>query len=83
MTNLIEKHKTNKRKFDLHDNSDLNEFKYFLENNRWKSICPFYLEWPYTNVVDMIKDQIVNQSLNSFYKEPKKYNFEELDKAMR
>lgn len=83
MTNLIEQRKLNKRTFNLNDADDLKEFNYFLENKRWKNICPFHVSWPYTNVVDMIKDQIVRQYLNSFGKDGKKYNFTELEKAMR
>lgn len=83
MTNLIEQRKLNKRTFNLHDNDDLNEFEYFLDNKRWKNICPFHVIWPYTNVVDMIKDEIVKEFINNKNDVNKKYDFSELEKAMR
>lgn len=83
MTNLIEQRKLNKKVFNINDIEDLNEFKYFLDNKRWKSICPFHVIWPYTNVVDMIKDQIVDEYINAKNDVNKKYDFTELEKAMR
>lgn len=84
MTNLIEQRKLNKKVFNINDIEDLNEFKYFLDNKRWKNICPFHVIWPYTNVVDMIKDEIVGQYVeNTLKADPvTKYDFSELEKAM-
>ena len=49
-----------KRKmFDPSSKNDLREYKYFFENNKWRDCCPFWLEWPYYSVPDMIKDKII------------------------
>jgi len=49
--------------FDPNNKKHLDEFKYFLVNNKWQGSCPFELTWPYLNVPDMIKDLIVNNYL--------------------
>lgn len=83
MTNLIERQKLNKRIFNIHDGEDINEFEYFMVNKRWKTTCPFHVNWPYVNVVDMIKDQIVQQYIDNEKSKNKIYSFTELEKAMR
>ena len=45
--------------FDPSNAGHIEEVKYFMNNNRWKDICPFFLEWPYLTIPDMIKDKIV------------------------
>ena len=45
--------------FDASNPKHLEEVKFFMQNNRWKDICPFFLEWPYLTIPDMIKDKIV------------------------
>lgn len=54
----------NRRPFDPNDKKDLEEFNYFLSNRKWKTVCPFFLEWPYLTIPDMIKDKIVRNILN-------------------
>jgi hypothetical protein len=83
MTNLLEQHKLNKRIFDIHSPDDISEFQYFLENNRWKNTCPFHVRWPHLNVVDMIKNEIIHEFVNTHKKVETKYNFEALESAMR
>ena len=53
-----------KKNFDPNNQNDLVEFKFFLENNKWKDVCPFFLEWPHLTVPDMIKEKIVRNLLN-------------------
>ena len=83
MTNLIEQQKLNKRTFDIHQENDVDEFRFFLLNKRWKNVCPFHLKWPYINVVDMIKDEIVNNFVIEKVEAVKQYDFSELENAMR
>jgi hypothetical protein len=54
----------NRRLFDPTNKTDLIEYRYFLEENSWKTGCPFILEWPYLNVVEMIQSKLVGQYLN-------------------
>ena len=52
-----------RRIFDPNEKNDLKEYAQFLKNGKWVSGCPFYLEWPYLTVPDMIKDKIVRNML--------------------
>lgn len=61
-----------KREFNPTDTNDLFEYKYFLENSSWKNGCPFIIEWPFLNVVDMIKHKIVYQHLDKIISTNKK-----------
>lgn len=81
MTNKLEMWKSGKRVFNVKDEDDVQEFRFFVENSKWKTVCPFVIKYPYENVVSMIKDQIVVEFLNQKYKEEKKYDFAELAKA--
>lgn len=47
----------NRRRFDPTKKEDLAELKYFLENNRWRDVCPFYEENPWTDIPAMCKDR--------------------------
>ena len=63
---------------------DLEEFKYYMVNKRWRDLCPFQSRWPYLSVVDMIKDDIVLSVLD----QPntityKRYNFDALNNVMK
>lgn len=83
MTNFIEQRKLSKRFFNVLNPDDVLEFSYFLKNKNWKNFCPFILKWPYNNVVDMIKDDIVTYFVSEKSDTPKRYDFSELEKAMR
>jgi hypothetical protein len=83
MTNKIEMYKFQKREFNVRNEDDLAEFSYFLHNNKWKNLCPFVVKWPFDNAVDMIKDIIVNEFIDTRGVPSKKYDFTELEKAMR
>lgn len=49
-----------KRFFDPAKKEDVLEYKYFLDNNRWETNCPFILEWPYLTVTDMIRTHLID-----------------------
>jgi hypothetical protein len=59
----------NKREFDATNQEDLREYQYFIDNQNWKDGCPFILEWPYLNVVDMIQNKIIDQYLSGIISE--------------
>ena len=53
-----------KSSFEPNNKEHMEEFRFFLKNSRWRSGCPFFLEWPHENVPDMIKDKIVRNMLD-------------------
>jgi hypothetical protein len=55
----------NRRIFNAKDKKDLEEYGYFINNMKWKTSCPFWLEWPYASVPAMIKDKIVRSIFES------------------
>lgn len=61
-----------KREFNPTDKVDLQEYRYFLDNSTWKNGCPFILEWPFLNVVDMIKHKIIYQHIDRIISTSKK-----------
>ena len=62
--NRIETWNINQRHlFDPSSKEDLKLVRYFLHNHKWEKNCPFYLEWPYLDIPNMIKDKIVNYTL--------------------
>ena len=61
--NVLEKVVRDRRAFDPSNLNDIEEFRYFLINHKWKNGCPFYLDWPYLTIPDMIKDMIIKHTL--------------------
>jgi hypothetical protein len=53
-----------KRKFEG-SSVDIEDAKKFLIKNQWGTTgCPFYLEWPYLTIPDMLKDKITKYYLH-------------------
>ena len=48
---------TRRHKFDPSSKQDLIELAYFKNNGKWKEGCPFYLEWPYQDIVSMCQSK--------------------------
>jgi hypothetical protein len=48
-----------KTNFDPNNKEHLQKFKNFLHNRKWGDCCPFFIEWPYNSIPDMIKDKII------------------------
>ena len=46
-----------RRIFDPSSKEDLFELRYFLENNKWRDVCPFYIEYPWEDIPAMCKDK--------------------------
>lgn len=57
---LVEKQR---RFFNPNNTKDVEDFKYFLKNDKWEKGCPFQVEYPYVSIPDMIKDKIVRNLL--------------------
>lgn len=64
LNKLHQEHLSNRRNFNPNKKEDLDEFNYFMKNKKWKNVCPFFLEWPYLTIPDMVKDKIVRNILN-------------------
>lgn len=45
-----------RRKFDPSKQEDRDELKFFLENNHWRNVCPFYAEYPWEEIPAMCKE---------------------------
>jgi len=54
-----------RRLFDPTEKNDLIEYKYFLDNSKWRNNCPFELEWPYLTIPEMIRDKLINTYIKS------------------
>jgi DnaJ-domain-containing protein 1 len=52
-----------RRNFNPKKKADLEEFAYFQANHRWRSGCPFILEWPFLDVIAMCKDKFIATKL--------------------
>jgi len=60
-----------KRFFDPSKKEDVLEYKFLLENSKWRDNCPFILEWPYLTVTDMIRTQLIDYYIESMVKDAK------------
>jgi len=49
--------------FDPRNKQHINLFRYFLNEKRWGSPCPFLLEEPYLTIPDMMKDKYIKSQL--------------------
>jgi hypothetical protein len=52
-----------KRYFNPNSKTDIQDYKYFLDNNRWNGLCPFQLEWPYLTIVEMIRSKLIESHI--------------------
>jgi hypothetical protein len=52
-----------RRRFDVKSTTDLKELSFFIKNHTWKNSCPFYLEWPYTDIPTMCKSKLTEYVL--------------------
>ena len=58
-----------KRLFDANSAEDLQIAYDFVKTGRWKNGCPFVESWPYTNVPDMIKTEVILKHLPAIVKQ--------------
>jgi hypothetical protein len=52
-----------RREFNPASNEDLLELKYFKDNGKWKSGCPFFLEDPFIEVPAMCASKFTDYML--------------------
>jgi hypothetical protein len=57
-----------RRRFDPSNNADLKELAYFKKNKTWKNTCPFYVEWPFQDVVTMCQTRYTDYMLKKLVK---------------
>ena len=60
----IEQTARSRKFFDPSNKKDIIEFRFFMTHGKWPAHqCPFYLEWPYLTIPDMIKDRFTKYTL--------------------
>jgi hypothetical protein len=52
-----------RREFDPSNTDDLQEFKFFKQNGKWKNGCPFYLEDPFVEIPAMCESKFTKHML--------------------
>lgn len=52
-----------RREFDPSKTADLTELKYFKDNGKWKSGCPFHLDDPFIEVPAMCESKFTSYML--------------------
>jgi hypothetical protein len=52
-----------RRRFDPSNAEDLRAFAYFRKNSKWLTGCPFFLEWPYHDVIVMCQSKYTDYML--------------------
>jgi hypothetical protein len=52
-----------RKEFDPANQKDLQEFKFFKKNGKWKNGCPFYLEDPFIDIPAMCENKFTNYML--------------------
>lgn len=58
-----------KRFFNPSKKEDILEYKYFLENSKWKTNCPFILEWPHLTITNMIQSLLIEHYIETMAKD--------------
>lgn len=54
-----------RRGFNPNSIEDIKELKYFLDNGKWKTVCPFYIEDPWENIPEMCKDKFTRYMIQT------------------
>jgi hypothetical protein len=52
-----------RREFNPADKKDLQEFKFFKKNGKWKAGCPFFLEDPFVEIPAMCESKFTTHML--------------------
>jgi hypothetical protein len=53
-----------RRLFNPANLADLEAYHHFLLHQKWKNNCPFVLEWPFTDMIQMIEHKIVREHMD-------------------
>ena len=59
---------TTRRRFDPANSADLKELAFFKKNRTWRNTCPFYVEWPFQDVVTMCQTKYTEYMLRKLAK---------------
>jgi hypothetical protein len=52
-----------RRRFDPSKQADAKELAFFRKNQKWEKGCPFYLEWPYSDIASMCMAKFTDHAL--------------------
>jgi hypothetical protein len=52
-----------RQKFDPSNSKHIEEVIYFKKHSKWKTVCPFENEWPWSDIPRMIDDRITRHFL--------------------
>ena len=64
----LSEHGVKRRQFNPADTKDLKELSYFRKHNSWKNGCPFFIEWPFHDVVSMCQSKYTDHMLGRLSK---------------
>lgn len=66
---ILSDYELRRRKFDPSNKEDLQALRYFMKTNSWGAGgCPFYLEWPYQDIVSMCQSKYTAYMLHKLEK---------------
>lgn len=57
-----------RRQFNPADAKDLKELSFFKKHGTWKDGCPFFIEWPFNDVVSMCQSKYTDYMLSKLTK---------------
>lgn len=62
---ILENMSRRRRYFNVNDKKDIASAKFFFTNYTWRNetTCPYILEYPFTNVPDMIRSKLIHKLL--------------------
>jgi hypothetical protein len=66
--NNLSEFTTKRRRFDPSNPKDLKELSFFKKNGKWKDGCPFFIEWPFKDVVTMCQERYTTHMLGRLKK---------------
>lgn len=55
-----------RHRFDPTNKEDLKALAYFRKNSKWENGCPFYLEWPFADIVGMCISKFTDHQLSAY-----------------
>lgn len=65
---ILSDYSLKRRKFDPSKVEDLKALRHYMKTNTWKDGCPFYLEWPFQDIITMCQTKYTRYMLNKLGK---------------
>lgn len=65
---ILSDYSLKRRKFDPSKVEDLKALRHYMKTNAWKDGCPFYLEWPFQDIITMCQTKYTRYMLNKLGK---------------